>query len=73
MRFAISQSRAGRPFSLVDVELSHKRVRLGREILKKLKAEDDILDQTVLIKGQRFRVIGILEEKGAFFGDSQDN
>ncbi len=63
----------GRPFSLVDVENSHNVCVLGREVLKKLKAEDDILDQTVLIKSQRFRVIGILEEKGAFFGDSQDN
>lgn len=63
----------GRAFSPVDVEQSHNVCVLGREVMKKLKAEDDILGQTVLIKGQRFTVIGILEEKGAFFGDSQDN
>jgi putative ABC transport system permease protein len=64
---------SGRPFSVVDIEQSHNVCVLGREVLKKLKAEDDVLGQSVLIKGQRFRVIGILEEKGAFFGDSQDN
>ncbi|MDB5350196.1 MAG: ABC-type antimicrobial peptide transport system, permease component [Planctomycetota bacterium] len=64
---------SGRPFSLVDVERSHNVCVLGREVMKKLKVEDDVLGQTLLIKGQRFRVIGILEEKGAFFGDSQDN
>ncbi len=63
----------GRPFAIVDVEQSHHVCIVGREILRKLKAEDDILDQTVLIKNQRFRVIGILKEKGSFFGDSQDN
>jgi putative ABC transport system permease protein len=64
---------AGRPFSPIDVERSHNVCVLGREVMKKLKAEDDVLGQTLLIKGQRFTVIGILEEKGAFFGDSQDN
>ena len=64
---------SGRPFSVVDIEQSHNVCVLGREVLKKLKAEDDVLGQSVLIKGQRFRVIGFLEEKGAFFGDSQDN
>ncbi len=63
----------GRPFSLVDVERSHNVCVLGREVMKKMKAEDDVLGQTLLIKGQRFRVIGILQEKGSFFGDSQDN
>src|SRR5436190_713137 len=48
----------GRPFSPVDVEQSHHVCVLGREVLKKLKAEDDILGQHLLIKGQRFTVIG---------------
>jgi putative ABC transport system permease protein len=64
---------SGRPFSLMDVERSHNVCVLGREVMKKLKVEDDVLGQTLLIKGLQFRVIGILEEKGAFFGDSQDN
>src|SRR4051812_14225912 len=63
----------GRPFALVDVERSHHVCILGREVLKSLKGGDDVLGRTLLIKGRRFRVIGILEEKGAFFGDSQDN
>ena len=63
----------GRPFALMDVEGAHHVCVLGREVMKKLKIEDDILGQSLSVKGQRFRVIGILEEKGAFLGDSQDN
>jgi putative ABC transport system permease protein len=63
----------GRPFGLVDVEQAHHVCVLGREILRKLRADDDIVGQTLLIKGQRFRVVGILQEKGSFLGDSQDN
>ncbi len=63
----------GRPFSVVDVERAHHVCLLGREVLRKLEAEDDVLGQTLLIQGQRFRVVGILAEKGSLVGDSQDN
>jgi putative ABC transport system permease protein len=63
----------GRPFSPIDIEQAHHVCVLGREILRKLKANDDILDDTILIASQRFRVVGILQEKGSFLGDSQDN
>ena len=64
---------AGRPFSVVDVERAHHVCVVGREVMRKLNADDDILGGTLLLEGQRFRVVGILEEKGSFLGDSQDN
>lgn len=63
----------GRPFAAVDVERGHPVCVLGREAMRKLSANDDVLDETILIQGQRFRVIGILEEKGSFLGNNQDD
>ena len=31
------------------------------------------MGRTILLAGRRFQVIGVLEEKGSFFGNSQDN
>jgi putative ABC transport system permease protein len=47
----------------------------GRRVLisDKLNADDGIVGETILIDRQRFRVIGILAEKGSFLGSSQDN
>src|SRR3982751_364315 len=63
----------GRPFSVVDVEQGHQVCILGQEVLRKLNLDDGIVGQPVLLAGRRFRVIGILEEKGSFLGNSQDN
>jgi putative ABC transport system permease protein len=63
----------GRPFALADVERGHHVCVLGREVIRKLAADDDIVGDWVLIQGQRFRVVGILEEKGSFLGANQDD
>lgn len=63
----------GRPFSIMDVEQAHHVCVLGREVLRKLNADEDLVGQTLLLQGQRFRVIGILQEKGSFLGNSQDD
>jgi putative ABC transport system permease protein len=36
-------------------------------------AEEDPLNQTLEVDGRRYRVVGVLEEKGASFGRPQDN
>ncbi len=63
----------GRPFSVIDIERAHHVCVLGREIVTKLKADDDLVGRFLILKGQRFRVIGILKEKGSFLGSSQDD
>jgi putative ABC transport system permease protein len=63
----------GRPFAPADVERAHHVCVLGREVVRKLDADDDLVGRSLLLKGQRFRVIGILEEKGSFLGSSQDD
>jgi putative ABC transport system permease protein len=36
-------------------------------------AEDDPLNQTLEVDGRRYRIVGVLKEKGASFGRPQDN
>ncbi|MDX2038898.1 MAG: ABC transporter permease [Isosphaeraceae bacterium] len=63
----------GRPFSVADIENAHHVCILGREVMNKLGASEEIVGRTVLIDRQRFQVIGLLLEKGSFLGNSQDN
>lgn len=65
--------KVGRPFGILDVERSHQVCVVGREIVTKLKADENLVGETIQIAGRRFRVIGILEEKGSFLGSSQDD
>jgi putative ABC transport system permease protein len=63
----------GRTFSIVDIEQGHHVCILGREVLRKLNLDEGIVGQSVLLAGRRFRVVGLLQEKGSFLGNSQDN
>ncbi len=63
----------GRPFALVDIERAHHVCVLGRDVVNRLNADDGIVGETILINRQRFRVIGILAEKGSMLGNSQDD
>ncbi len=48
-------------------------LRRGARGPQEAEVDDDIVGQTILLGGRRFRVIGILEEKGSFLGNSQDD
>ncbi|MCG8605269.1 ABC transporter permease [bacterium] len=63
----------GRFFSNVDVEYNRPVCALGIEVVEKLFPFQDPIDQEVLIDGKRYTVIGIFEEQGTQFGQSQDN
>ena len=63
----------GRPFAAVDVERGHYVCVVGREVMRKLNVDEGLVGASVLLDGQRFRVVGILAEKGSFLGDNQDN
>jgi putative ABC transport system permease protein len=65
--------RVGRPFAVLDVERAHQVCVVGRDVLRKLDADENLVGESVLIDGRRFRVIGILEEKGSMLGNSQDD
>ena len=63
---------AGRFFGAVDVESGAPVCVLGREVLRKLECDEAIVGDYVHIDGQRFQVVGLLESKGSFMGDNQD-
>lgn len=63
---------AGRFFSAVDVEAAAPVCVLGREVLRKLQCDESVVGDYVHVDGQRFLVIGLLESKGSFMGDNQD-
>jgi putative ABC transport system permease protein len=63
---------AGRFFGATDVDTGAAVCVLGREVLRKLECDESIVGDYVHIESQRFRVLGLLESKGSFFGDNQD-
>jgi putative ABC transport system permease protein len=63
----------GRFFSPIDIEHSNPVCCLGRDLLDKLECDDTVVGEHVLVDGQRFRVVGLIEEKGSFAGQSQDD
>lgn len=63
----------GRDISQSDLESSKNVVVLGADIVKKLFKRINPVGQSVKIDGTKYRVIGILEERGEIFGESQDN
>ncbi len=62
----------GRFFSPIDIEHANPVCCLGRDLLTKLQCNEAVVRDHVLIDGQRFRVVGLIEEKGSFAGESQD-
>ena len=62
----------GRFFGAIDVEAGAPVCVLGREVLRKLECDESVVGDYVHVDGQRFRVVGLLESKGSFMGDNQD-
>ncbi|HJT77131.1 MAG TPA: ABC transporter permease [Gemmataceae bacterium] len=63
---------AGRCFGPIETDNHRQVCVLGRDVLRKLRADDGIVGDHVLIEGKRFRVLGVLEKKGSFLGNSLD-
>jgi putative ABC transport system permease protein len=63
----------GRCFGHLETDNRRPVCVLGREVLRHLKTDEGIVGSHVAIEGKRFRVIGVLEKKGSFFGNSMDN
>jgi putative ABC transport system permease protein len=63
----------GRMMSPVEVERSQPVALLGYSLADRLFGDINPLDKTIKIAGVNFRVVGVSEQKGSFFGNSQDN
>lgn len=62
----------GRNFTNFDIANNTRVCILGSDFYKNLFKEDNPIDKTISVRGTKFKVIGILEEKGATFGNNQD-
>ena len=58
----------GRPFVATDVQRAARVALLGASVAEVLFPNEDPLDKQILVSGQRFIVIGVLEKRGNFLG-----
>ncbi len=63
----------GRFISDLDVQRGTRSVALGSDLARSLFGASDPLGQTIRIKDISFQVIGVMESKGAFLGNNQDD
>ena len=62
----------GRSFNQFDVENNTYSCIVGSDFEKGLLKDINPIDKVISIRGARFKVIGVLKEKGSTFGNSQD-
>ncbi|TXE18511.1 FtsX-like permease family protein [Psychroserpens burtonensis] len=63
---------SGRPLNYFDVQNSNSVCVIGSDLQKALLADVNPINKTISIRGSKFKVIGVLKEKGATFGNNQD-
>ncbi|OEK01470.1 ABC transporter [Roseivirga sp. 4D4] len=64
----------GRNFSSLETQYGNYVCILGTEVVKKLfEDNEDPLNKTIKFYGNNYRVIGVLEEKGGFGGDTEED
>jgi putative ABC transport system permease protein len=71
--FSTFNAERGRMMSTIEVERGQQVAILGYSLADRLFGEIEPLEKTIKIAGIGFRVVGVSEKKGSFFGDSQDN
>ena len=63
----------GRFFTAEEVAHSAPIIVLGAEVQEAIFPKEDPIGKDVTVNGMRYRVVGVLEKKGAVFGYSPDN
>jgi putative ABC transport system permease protein len=71
--FSTFSAERGRMMSAVEVERGQQVTLLGYGLADRLFGDIDPIEKTLKIAGINFRVVGVSEQKGSFFGNSQDN
>lgn len=63
----------GRFLQQMDIQGSRRVCIIGTDIVEKLFPFQNPIGEEVRVGPNKFRVVGVLEEKGSIFGQSQDN
>ncbi|MFK7781829.1 ABC transporter permease [Psychroserpens sp.] len=62
----------GRDLNYFDVQNSNNVCVIGSDLRKALLNDVNPINKTISVRGAKFKVIGVLKEKGATFGNNQD-
>ena len=62
----------GRNFTSFDIENNTYSCVVGSDFEKELLKDIDPINKILSIRGAKFKIIGVLKEKGSTFGNSQD-
>ena len=71
--FGTFNAQQGRLISPAEIDANRPVTVLGWEVADKLFGTLDPIEKVIKIGNLHFRVIGVSEKKGSFFGNSQDN
>jgi putative ABC transport system permease protein len=71
--FGTFNAEQGRLISPAEIDAHRPVTVLGWEVADKLFGPADPLEKSIKIGNLHFRVVGVSEKKGSFFGNSQDN
>jgi putative ABC transport system permease protein len=71
-QFSMFDAERGRLLSPIEIDRSRPVVLLGWGTADRLFGDADPIDKMVKIAGVHFRVVGVSEQKGSTFGQSQD-
>ena len=63
----------GRFLTPTDIQYATNSVVIGEDIREKLFPREDPINKPVVLGGQPFVVVGVMEKQGKMFGDSRDN
>ncbi|PSB07140.1 ABC transporter permease [filamentous cyanobacterium CCP2] len=63
----------GRFFSETDLQRNTRVVALGSDVARRLFSNTNPIGQQIRIRNLSFEVIGVMESKGAFLGNNQDD
>ncbi len=67
-----SEVKLGRNFTPFDIQNNVAVCIVGSDFEKDLLKDVNPIDKVISIRGAKFKVIGVLKEKGSTFGNSQD-
>jgi putative ABC transport system permease protein len=66
------ETNSGRNFTPFDIQNNTYTCIVGSDFMKGLLKDLNPIDKIISIRGAKFKVIGVLKEKGSTFGNSQD-
>jgi len=66
------ETSSGRNFTPFDIQNNTYTCIVGSDFTKGLLKDVNPIDKIISIRGAKFKVIGVLKEKGSTFGNSQD-